>query len=649
MHDVTRALVIVILLTGCSSSPSAPPPVPDGCNPLIGDDCVTPFPSSLVETADATTATGLRVAIPDSSLPSPHAGNPLSATRLNLHDGISPSTPFVVYFKEGVEPSQLPTLDTLDASVTATSTVQVIDFATGERVPVFAELDAHALGGTRQALLIRPMTRLKPATRYVIALVGLKDASGHPLAPAPFVALRDKTALNKQLEALAPTYEQIFAVLLQAGVARKSVTLAWDVTTASDADVTGHLVQMRDEALAMVGSLTYTITTSTDTAADANRFREIIGTFQVPWYLTDTTSLTATLHADASGKPVMNGLGTANFVIDIPQCANTATGPLPVMVFGHGLFGTAPDELATNYQKQIGNYLCMVQIGTDWLGLSRIDFTTIASNVLPDFNRINIVTDRLQQAHVNAQVLTRLFFTAMKSDPALKIGGTPVTDGSELYYYGISNGGIQGGTYMALSEDVPRGVLNVPGSEWSLLIQRSTDFSNLQQILDVEYQDPLDQQILLVLLQPEWDFTDPAGFAPHLLGSPLPSAPVKQILVQEAIHDAQVTNVSTRVLARTMGLAGIDLEVPVFGITQVAAPQSSAYTQWDVTPTPVPPDANESAPTDNGAHGEIRKLVDLEAQIKAFLAPTGQVMQTCASTCVCNLAGGTCMNAPGAD
>jgi len=157
-------LTFLALLAACSSS-SAPPEVPAGCNPLIGDDCMTPFPSSFVEVADSSTATGFRVSIADSSLPAPHGSPPLTAARLNRHDGISLATPFVVYFKKGVDPSALPTLDMLDQSVTASSTVQVIDYDTGERVPVFAELDSHALEGARQALLIRPMTRLKPATR----------------------------------------------------------------------------------------------------------------------------------------------------------------------------------------------------------------------------------------------------------------------------------------------------------------------------------------------------------------------------------------------------------------------------------------------------------------------------------------------------
>ena len=642
----TTLLLSLAILAGCGDDP--PPEPAAGCNPLIGDDCITPFPSSFYEASDATSPTGVRVAIDDAVLPVPRHSPPLTAARLNRHDGISPATPFVVYFKDGVDATQLPTLATLDASVTAASTVQVIDFASGMRVPVFAELDANAFEGQRQSLLIRPMTRLAPATRYAIALVGLHDAAGRPLSPAPFAALRDHKPLSKALTALAPAYEDIFAMLEGAGVARTSLTLAWDVTTASDADLTSHLIGMRDTALPMVPSLTWTITKSTDTPSDPDRLREIVGTFTVPSFLSDD-SLIGTLVTDASGKPTIRGMGTANFVVDIPACAATATGPLPVLVFGHGLFGTAPEELGTAYEKQLGNYLCMVQIGTDWIGLANYDFVTLANHVLPDFNNIHIVTDRLQQAHVNAQLLTRLVLTRMKDDPALKIAGAPVIDGSQVYYYGISDGGIQGGTFMALSQDVTRGVLNVPGCEWSLLMFRSQDFAPLQSLLSGVLPDPFDQEILLAMMQPEFDYTDPASFAPHLLGTPLPGSPAKHILVQESINDAQVSNVATRVLVRTIGLPGMDLETPVFGVTEMRAPLASAYTQWDITPTPIPPAGNTPAEADNGAHEGIRRLVDLESQLKAFLTPTGQVTQTCAGKCVCNKAAGTCIDPPGVD
>jgi hypothetical protein len=621
----------VLAIAACSSS--GPPEPKPGCNPLIGDDCLTPWPSSFYQSA-----TG-QVAIPEGVLPSPKATT-LATDRLNSHDGFSPSTPFIVYFKGGVDASQLPAPDALDRSILASSHVQILDVATGERVPVFAELDANATGMQRQALLIHPMARLQPSTRYVIALVGLNDANGKPLAPVGFVALRDKTTLNSALTPLVDRYEQIFAMLAQQGIARDSVSLAWDVTTASDADATGHLMAMRDQALAMVDQLSWTITQRTDTGSDAQRVRELVGTFQVPSYLIDD-SLTGTLLTDASGAPMLrDGLGSANFVIEIPACAATATAPLPVLIYGHGLFGDAQSELDTSYQRQLGQDLCVVQVATDWIGLSMADLGTVAGTVFPDFNQLHILTDRLQQAHVNAQVLTRLVLTRMKDDPALELNGTPVTDGTAAYYFGISDGGIQGGTYMALSQDVTRGALNVPGAEWSLLLFRSFDFAQLVALLNVNLPDPLEQQLLVSLFQPEFDFTDPAGFVPHI------AAP-KQILVQEGIGDAQVTNLSTRVLARELALPGLELEQPVYGITAASAPLASAYTQYDLG-EPLPPANDTPPPSDNAVHDQLRTLVPVETQLKAFLAPNGSVIDVCnGAPCACNFAGGTCAIAPG--
>jgi hypothetical protein len=389
--------------------------------------------------------------------------------------------------------------------------------------------------------------------------------------------------------------------------------------------------------------LNYTVTSSTDLdpTASPHRMREVIGTFQVPWYLTDAGSH-ATLHLGSDGKPAQNGLGSANFVVEIPRCASDpANRPLPVLYFGHGLFATAQMELDLPYEQQVGDALCMVQIATDWIGLSKPDFSTVANTVVPDLNQIPIVTDRLQQAHVNAQLLTRLFLTKIKNDPALQINGAPITDGSQIYYYGISDGGIQGGTYMALSRDIVRGVLNVPGGVWTLLISRSSDFATLFLVLQTVLPDLLDAQVALLLLQSEWDYTDPVQFATHLIADPLGDRPAKRVLMQESINDAQVTNLATRVVARTIGLPGLDLEQPVYGVPQMDGPLDSAYTQWDVMPSPTPPTGN-LIPQTNQAHGAIRRLVSLEAQLKAFLRPDGRVTQTCTGPCVCDDGAGTC-------
>ena len=633
-----RYLFIASVFAAVGCGASAPADVPAGCNPIIGDDCATPFPSSFYEVADSATPTGVHVSVAPNVWPSTATNIAFRGEQVNGRDGFSPATPFIVYFKAGVDPAKLPTDADLTAALTESSTVQIINLGTNERVPLFAELDAAAVPslGDRQALIIHPMARLAGSAHYAIVLRDLRDPAGNDLTPPGFRALRDKGALSKSLEPLKTNYEALFAALAAAGVPRDhSLTLAWDVHTESDVSSTQHLYGMVSTSLGWLddGGGHYDITAVNDSASDPNLWREVVGTFHVPSFLTSDDP-TATLNLDAMGQPAVRATGTAPFVVHIPQCALTATKPLPVIVFGHGLFGTAQNELSSDYQKSVAQKLCMIQIGTDWIGLASYDFSTVAQNVIADLNQFPIVSDRLQQAHVNAQTLVRLFLKQMKNDAMLQVAGHPITDGSEIYYYGISDGGIQGGTFMALSRDVTRGVLNVPGCDWNLMMMRSHDFQGLKTFLNSVYPDYLDQQILIAALQSYWDYTDPITFAPQVVANPLPSTPAKHILVQEAINDAEVPNLATRILVRALGIPGTNLEQPVYAVDVMAAPLDSAYTQWDIHPTPVPPDVNIPPPSDNQAHGGIRQLPALVSQIQAFFKPDGRVTQTCNGLCV---------------
>ena len=48
--------------------------------------------------------------------------------------------------------------------------------------------------------------------------------------------------------------------------------------------------------------------------------------------------------------------------------------------------------------------------------------------------------------------------------------------GCERSYTGNSEGGIFGTVYMAVTQDVERGVLGVPGGPYAMLLPRSHDF-----------------------------------------------------------------------------------------------------------------------------------------------------------------------------
>ena len=170
------------------------------------------------------------------------------------------------------------------------------------------------------------------------------------------------------------------------------------------------------------------------------------------------------------------------------------------------------------------------------------------------------------------------------------------------------------------------------GGNWGLLLQRSFNFA-LYSLAFNDYRDPSEQQLLINLAQSVFDPSDPINVAPHMLHDRFTGVPEKNLLFQEAVNDAQVNNLATESVMRTMG---ITLMVPTprtpYGFTTAMAPRPSAYTIWDEHPTPAPPGTNQPA-MNNSTHGSLRTQPMLRAQIAAFLTPTGQVTQTCDGAC----------------
>jgi hypothetical protein len=621
------------------------------CHPLAPDaaSCFLPFPSSFYLREDASSRTGYRVDIPAAALPKNATGVAYDPTRLNLLDGFSPATQIIVHLGARVDPAQLIAI-TGDpgAALLPTSAVQLIHYDTGERVPLFTEVDANVEGrpGEPQALLIHPLVRLRPASRYVVALRGLRDTAGQRITVPPFRALVERRIpRGSRLTPLAPSYDEIFALLGRRDVPREDLTLAWDFHTASDEQTYGHLLAMRDAALTRWerDDLGYRVE-SVDTPADGPVLREIHATFDVPSFLTDNENRSAGLHLDSNGDPADTGTNyRANLLIVVPACAATAPLPLRAIVYGHGLL-SASQEIEAGLHRRISNQLCIVEMATDFIGLSTPDIATLASTVLVEFSNFSIPTDRLQQAQINFLTLLRLATRKLPGMPELTRegvpGGIPLLDSREVYYLGGSQGGIFGNTILSLSPDVGRGGLIVGGGIYSLMLPRSVDFWPFKLILDFAYPRPLDQQILIALTQSYWDFTDPISFVGHSLSNNFPGldgqplAPRKLVL-QESHDDAQVPNVATRAVARTMGLPQLGPAVePVYGLPQTDGPVDAAYVQYDIVPTPRPSETNVSGNQDNGAHGGLANVDAAIQQLDALLRQDGRVISTCGTSCV---------------
>src|SRR6185312_2455795 len=144
---------------GCNSDTALP--IEARCNPLGINHCMTPWPSSVFEVDDATTATGKKLAIPDKTLPTNFDGETVDPTGWNKADGFSPAAPMVMSFPGGVSAEGLPPASDMTMSTTQDSPTVLLDMTTGDRVAHFAEIDMQADSTPdSQALFIRPAQRL---------------------------------------------------------------------------------------------------------------------------------------------------------------------------------------------------------------------------------------------------------------------------------------------------------------------------------------------------------------------------------------------------------------------------------------------------------------------------------------------------------
>lgn len=185
-------------------------------------------------------------------------------------------------------------------------------------------------------------------------------------------------------------------------------------------------------------------------------------------------------------------MATAAFECIIPTSASP-THPARISLYGHGLFGSR-SEVTEPWVKALATNYNMAFCGTDWWGLASPDEAFDGGQVVPNLNLFPVIVDRLQQGVLNTLYLGRLMRhrQGLASNPAFQSGGRPIIDTSNLYYYGNSQRGIEGGLTTAVAPDFRRAVLGVTGIDYgNVLIQRSTDFTALKTILEANYPGPV--------------------------------------------------------------------------------------------------------------------------------------------------------------
>jgi hypothetical protein len=636
---------------------------PAGCDFLDPAVCLQPWPNDYFTVADGGTPTGRRLDLQTSAMPRNVAGKPIEPGDYNRNDGFSPGSAIhtkipgldnqAAFNRTGLVP-ETDMARTYDPGQPAV----VIDADSHARQLIWAELDSNPASNADRNLFIRPGVNFQEGHRYIVALRNLKRADGSAIdAARPFKVYRDRIpTTSATVEARRAHMEDIFQRLGQAGVERGSLYLAWDFTVGSAQRIAGRMLGMRNAAFAELGdttladrtvqgsapSFTPALPCATSDSEDAEITR-VCGQFTVPCFLDQPGCPPGSRFAFADAKSndpqrLPGNTMTANY-----ECifrTDAAPHSARLALYGHGLLGDA-SEVDLPPQRAMVERFNFAYCATDWKGMSMEDVPNVGT-ILNDFSRFPTLTDRVQQGLLNFLYLGRLMRHPDGFSSDLTFGDR--LDTRALFYDGNSQGGIFGGTLTAISPDVDRSVLGVPGMNYSTLLQRSTDFAQYAAVMNASYPKEIERPLLFSLIQQLWDRSDPDGYAQHMTTNPYPNTPPHTVLMQSAVGDHQVANVAADVEARTIGakirrhpiVAGRSHDVtPFYAIGRTDLPTSgSLYEPWDagagynaLAPAANTPPVN--SPQNQDPHGVPRRTPKAQDQKSNHLRIGGSITDLC--------------------
>lgn len=619
------------------------------CDPIDPSECSLPWPSNLYLVADDSTDTGSRLQFGDTTLPK--GKRQIRPGAWNILDGYGVSTP-ILFKASNLDLSDLPSetdpRGSWDGDIGKAQIFKVEADESLTRVPFWAEQDLREDAAT-SLYYLRPARILDEGGRYIVMLRDLKDTSGKAFERSDaFDALvRGNTGDKPHLASRQDRFDWVFERLESVGIERDELYLAWDFQVASHKALHGPMMQARDLILDALdgGGPQMTIAGIEEYQRDdpsAPKYNPYIryaihGSFTAPQVVKPRRA-GHLLNLNDDGDVELNGTKERLYWVRIPYSAvGEDAEPAYLMQYGHGLMN-AGDEISSQSQERMAEIHNYIYFASNWTGMSIPDFGAVYA-ALQDFSDFRFVSDNMHQGILEFMILAKgmkhTFFDLAELEDLEPIQASK----DNIVYSGNSQGGIYGPSYLAISPDIQAGQMGVPGSNYNMLLQRSTAFNTYAGLSLPEYQhDYTKLGIALAAAQSLWDMVDSSSWFVHLNKKPL-YGEEKFALLHPARGDYQVSPLTNLILANSdidlHVMRGWGQDITKWGLQETAYGDDDApfrgsaiviYNAEQEWPAPgnFPPEDVDQDP-----HGWTRYFHELQIQADHYLRTNGEVIDVC--------------------
>ncbi|MBI3783508.1 MAG: hypothetical protein HY270_08910 [Deltaproteobacteria bacterium] len=570
-----------------------------------------PFPDDFWLQPDASTHTGVRVAMAVPDIPPGEQSLFVALlNEANQIDGFSPIGHFVIETSDAIDPTSIPT--TREESVDPLATIGLFDIdpasaTVGQRMPFRVDVrnDTNTLNVTSHTLMLFPSIPLTPRGHYGLLVTrgALVDAT-RPLDPSAFfsAALADPTlgeaAAVTRARGLARDVIDTVATYAALPIPADDVALALSISVRSNDDLPTEMVAMRQQvrALPPPGITITSVTAETQAGSKVAAF--VKGTWEAPEFRNGVN-----LNRDGAGLPLLVTTNPIPFTLALPKAA--LNGPVPITMYQHGSPGDPAKEVPKIARQE------MAAAGFALMGFRDVLNREVSPNaqtttdaatqqVIAILNGL-LANQKIPDYWIQTNAEQLGFVRALETLGTLDVlpvgapDGVPDIDvGKPLSYFGISEGSVHAPALLAYEPDIHAAALVVGGARAvETIIHQQAETALAGVALFFPNLTAADIWVGFALFQADFDRQDTHNQAPFIYHHPLTISGTTSrasILMTEGLTDGLIPNNATDSLAWALGplphlqpvQSPVPFLTPVVGpvVANIDAATSAAFYQF---------------------------------------------------------------------